>query len=153
MKIENFINCYVIDENACWIWTKSKHRQGYGHLRINGRYELAHRVSWRIHRGEIPFGLMVCHKCDVTSCCNPEHLFLGSQKDNIKDANDKKRLNGRKLGKRRNKLNYKQVQQIKKLHDQGMTRKELKEKYMVGQTCIAKILRGDSWKKNWTQEL
>lgn len=142
-----------IDKNGCWIWLGNKHKQGYGALRYKKKYALAHRVSWEIYMGEIPKGIKVCHKCDVTSCCNPEHLFLGTQKDNVIDAIDKGKFKNRKLGKRRNKLNYEQVQEIKELHKQGMTRKDLQIKYEVSQTCIAKILTGISWNVNWTKEI
>jgi hypothetical protein len=153
MNRKYFLDRVEIDENGCWIWQKGKHKQGYGILTIKRKYMLSHRLSWEVFNGEIPKGLMVCHKCDVPSCCNPEHLFLGTQKDNMGDANQKKRMNDRKLGKRRNKLNYEQVQEIKKLNLQRVSRKDLREKYQVSQTCIAKILRGESWNRNWTKEL
>src|SRR5665213_1780411 len=100
-----------IDGNSCWIWIRSKHKQGYGNLNFKHKPNLAHRVCWEIYKGEIPEGLNVCHLCDVPSCCNPEHLFLGTQKDNMKDCLIKGRLGNRKLPPRRNKLNYEQVQE------------------------------------------
>ena len=149
-KIKNGIK---IDSNNCWIWQGAKHLQGYGNIAYRGKPLLVHRISWMIFKGEIPQGMKVCHKCDVTSCCNPEHLFLGSQKDNVKDGIDKGRYANRVLGKRRNKLIYEQVQEIKKLHEEGMTRKELQIKYEIGRTCIQKIITGKSWKINWSQEI
>jgi hypothetical protein len=142
-----------IDVNECWIWQGSKHRQGYGSLRYKRKYSLVHRIAWEVYIGDIPKGMKVCHKCDMTSCCNPKHLFLGTQKDNVKDGANKGRYDNRKLGKRRNKLIFEQVEEIKKLNSHGMTRKELQLKFEVGQTCIAKILNGVSWKTNWTKEL
>lgn len=141
-----------IDKNGCWIWQRAKHRQGYGHLSYERRPQLAHRVAWIVFKGKIPKKSKVCHKCDVPSCVNPDHLFLGTQKENMKDAYDKGRMIDRKLGRRRNKLTYDQVLEIKKLNAQGISRKELENKFNVKKTCIAKILRGDSWKKNWLQE-
>ena len=149
MKIKQRIE---IDPNGCWLWQGSKHRQGYGTIGYRGKPHLTHRISWLVFNGEIPDKIKVCHKCDITNCCNPDHLFLGSQKENMKDAFDKNRMDGRKLGKRRNKLNYEQVQEIKMLKSSGCSWKYLQEKFNVSQTCIAKILRGDSWKTNWTQE-
>ena len=142
-----------INDSECWIWRGAKHRQGYGNISFNKKNQLLHRVAWQIYKGDIPGNLLVCHKCDVTSCCNPEHLFLGTQQDNVDDAVTKKKFEKRAKLKRRNKLNYEQVQEIKKLHSLGSTRKELREKFSVGETCIAKILTGVSWKINWTQEL
>jgi HNH endonuclease len=143
-----------IDEKNCWIWCAGKHKQGYGQVGIRGKSQLVHRITWEIYKGKIPEGMKVCHKCDVTSCCNPDHLFLGTQNDNVKDGIGKGRYKNRDISKnRRNKLNFLQVQEIKKLHEEGMTRKELEKMFNVGQTCIAKILCGISWKINWTEEL
>ena len=143
----------LINSNGCWEWQRSRHRQGYGSIRDKGKYILAHRLSWMVIKGNIPSGLNVCHACDNPPCCNPEHLFLGSQKDNVTDAIVKGRYKGRKLGKRRSVLTYSQVQEIRKLHIEGMERKEIREKFNVSQTCIAKILTGKSWQKNWEEEL
>ena len=77
--------------NTCWIWTGSKNNMGYPRININGRVELAHRVSYRIIKGTIPEGLRVLHKCDTPLCVNPNHLFLGTQKDNMTDMSKKQR--------------------------------------------------------------
>lgn len=86
-------------ENGCWEFTGFKNLKGYGKLRSSGQ-QLAHRVSWVIHNGDIPKGMLVCHKCDNPPCCNPDHLFLGTAKDNAHDAIKKGRIdfsaNGRK---------------------------------------------------------
>lgn len=154
MKVQGTIKKYVvIDEKGCWLWQRAKHRQGYGNIAYRNKCELVHRISWIVFNGDIPNDSKVCHKCDVPSCCNPLHLFLGSQKDNMADASNKKRLNDKKLGKRRNKLNYEQVQEIKSFHEKGSTKKELMGKFSISQGCLWKILNGVSWKNNWTQEL
>ena len=74
----------------CWLWTGTKPR-GYGMLRVGRRMRLAHRISWEIHRGQIPEGLDICHVCDVPACVRPDHLFLGTAKDNSDDARAKGR--------------------------------------------------------------
>ena len=89
---ERFHEKYVpVTETGCWIWTRSKCR-GYGRISYNGTGKMAHRISWEIHCGPIPEGMLVLHKCDVPACVNPEHLFLGTYKDNTQDAIKKGRL-------------------------------------------------------------
>jgi hypothetical protein len=87
-----FEQCFDRSATGCWLWTKAKTTDGYGQKHIDGKLEYAHRLSWKLHRGEIPAGLFVLHKCDVRNCINPEHLFLGSCKDNVLDARAKGRL-------------------------------------------------------------
>lgn len=71
--------------SGCWLWLLSCGNHGYGQLGWYGRKRTAHRLSWQAHRGDIPVGLCVLHKCDVRSCCNPDHLFLGTRQDNMAD--------------------------------------------------------------------
>lgn len=70
--------------SGCWLWPGDT-LKGYGRVSYIGTRQAAHRVSWLIHRGLIPEGLFVCHKCDVKLCVNPDHLFLGTQVDNMQD--------------------------------------------------------------------
>lgn len=76
----------------CWIWTGGGRGQGYGALKFKGKIVDAHRVSYELHYGEIPKGMFVCHTCDNRKCVNPDHLFLGTQKDNMRDCKNKGRL-------------------------------------------------------------
>jgi hypothetical protein len=70
--------------DGCWSWA-GRLRQGYGQIAVNGKTVSASRASWVIHFGDIPAGMLVCHKCDNPECANPEHLFLGTQKANAED--------------------------------------------------------------------
>ena len=79
--------------DTCWIWNAgSRSKTGYGAFKIGGKVVDSHRISYMLHYGEIPKGVYVCHKCDNRRCVNPEHLFLGSPKDNWQDGFDKGRI-------------------------------------------------------------
>mgnify|MGYP001608699181 CR=1 FL=1 len=79
--------------SGCWLWTGRRDSFGYGvvPLGTRGRRQLAHRAAWELFRGVIQGGLQVCHRCDIPSCVNPNHLFLGTQGDNVRDCHAKNR--------------------------------------------------------------
>ncbi len=81
-------------DDGCWIWTAAVVKAvGYGRFGMPGDgVDYAHRAAWRIFKGEIPAGMYVCHHCDVRTCVNPDHLFLGTHRDNMRDALRKGRL-------------------------------------------------------------
>lgn len=89
----------VLKTETCWLWQRQVNNKGYGCLSMyradKGRHypTYAHRVAWSLTNGPIPDGLNVLHHCDTPACVNPDHLFLGSQRDNMRDCRDKGRLN------------------------------------------------------------
>jgi hypothetical protein len=79
--------------SGCWLWLGAPGPSGYGRIRHHAAGEVhAHRVSWTVHNGPVPAGLFVCHRCDVRLCVNPDHLFLGTNRDNMNDAVHKGRV-------------------------------------------------------------
>jgi hypothetical protein len=76
---------------SCWEWMGRIERTGYGRLRFNSEMYSAHRAAWVLENGAIPDGIMVMHRCDNRKCVRPDHLFLGTHADNMKDMTDKGR--------------------------------------------------------------
>ena len=88
---------------GCHLWTGGINKWGYGRSRVPPRranMKFTHRVSWELANGPIPRDLLVLHKCDVPSCCNPDHMYLGTSQDNRTDAQIRHRANNRKSGMR-----------------------------------------------------
>jgi len=87
-----YIAKVTVGHDGCWGWVGSIDHFGYGQIQHEGKVQPAHRVSWVLARGPIPDGLCVLHRCDNPPCTNPEHLFLGTKKDNMMDAARKGRI-------------------------------------------------------------
>ncbi len=144
--IERFNEKYIpVTESGCWIWMANTCKAGYGKIYTKGKDELAHRVSYAISNGEIPKGLHVLHRCDIPSCVNPAHLFLGTHEDNMQDKAKKGRAVGfNQHGVKNNnaRLNENQVKEIIASTEK---QKDIASKYGVSTRAIRKIKRGDLW--------
>lgn len=124
-------NCTVVAESGCWNWNLGKNGDGYGKVRHLGVDVKTHRISWQLWKGNIPSEMFVCHKCDNPSCCNPDHLFTGTSKENSMDCSRKNR--------HRCKLTRDQVLKIQSA--KGKLR-ELSSIFKVSENVIWKIRNG-----------
>ena len=132
-------NFECVTESGCWIWTGTSNPHGYGKITHQKQSIFMHRYSYERFKGVIPENMNVCHRCDTPCCVNPEHLFLGTQGDNLRDMIKK----GRNVGSK--KLNISQVKEIKKLLQyQGCT--EIAKVYNVSRGAIRGIQNGSNWK-------
>jgi hypothetical protein len=145
---KNFSKRYTPNLSGCWIWNSKNpelYRYGLG-ARLNGKQMGAHRLSYLLHHGEIPNGMLVCHRCDVGMCVNPDHLFLGSGKDNMLDAKNK----GRTLkGSRHNlaKLSEKSVIIMRRLYADGIVSiRMLSRAVGMSKASIGAAVNGKTWK-------
>ena len=85
----------IFGATDCWHWCGNRNAFGYGRMTFKGRAQVAHRLSWLAFNGAVPEGMSVLHRCDNPSCINPEHLWLGTYSDNLRDAWAKGRNKGR----------------------------------------------------------
>lgn len=136
--------------NGCWEWNGKLNNSGYGCFQkvIDGKkVEVrAHRVSYEIWKGEITEGMQVCHTCDNPSCCNPDHLWLGTAKENVQDCVKKgRRLNARKRAVASGKITEEQVIEMRELYRNGTSRKDLEKRYGMSQSQVSGILTYKFW--------
>jgi len=136
------------NENGCMLWIGGKGKQGHGRFEYNNRLGGAHRYSYELHIGEITKGMFVCHKCDIPSCVNPEHLFLGSPKDNMIDAKNKGRGNcGRFENHGSAKLSKEEVKQIRDLYNSNIySQAELSRLYNIKPPAMGSIVHNKTWR-------
>jgi hypothetical protein len=130
----------------CWIWIGGSGTQGrYGEIRVNGKMELTHIISWQLAGFELPDGADVCHECDNGLCIRPDHLFLGNAKTNSQDMISKGRdPHGEHSG--RAKLTEVQVMDIIESLNGGVNYLEIAEVYGVSPKTISHIKTGYRWK-------
>lgn len=149
----------------CWEWIGARNYStdpkwknfAYGYINIGGRRssggsaQRAHRVSWVMHFGLIPQGMSVLHRCDNARCVRPDHLFLGTLKDNAHDMISKGRYNGparirRGDDNKCSKMTSEQVREIRRLRAEGVGPTEIAETIGVTNAMVKNVIYGKSWK-------
>lgn len=126
--------------SGCWLWTGAVDAKGYGLLQVDDASRRAHRLAWELHRGPIPASLHVLHKCDVPSCVNPDHLFLGTNDDNVADKVAKRRQ-----ARGHGKLTEQAVIQIIALRGSGRRTRDIGADYGIAASTVSNIWHGRIW--------
>jgi hypothetical protein len=142
--IQNFYKNIII-RNGCWGCKKYKKKNGYINIEIGKRKtELLHRLSYKLHYGEIPKGKQVNHKCNNPSCSRPSHLYLGTQKENIQDQHIRgSHSHGEKHG--MSKLKENQVKTIKKMLKNKLKHKDIAMKFNISRSAVTDINNKKTW--------
>lgn len=135
---------------GCWEYTGTRDREGYGRFYVRGPHlnrqkgRRAHRVAWEITNGPIPHGLIVRHRCDNPPCCNPDHLELGTQADNMRDRSERGNA-PQGEGHPQAKLSARDVRQIREAVAAGARRQAMADSYGVSYDTISRIVTGKNW--------
>lgn len=139
LLMQHLINNYYINPHGCWIHRNKPKKDGYVLLRRHIRSKkihdsyLAHRLSYALYKGYVPDGMQVLHTCDVPPCINPDHLFLGTITDNMRDMSNKKRG--------LNQLTEDDIAFICILRDKGWSQEKIGKYVGVNQVTVSRYLR------------
>lgn len=161
---------FVTKTDTCWIWAGAKSDKRYGFFKIQNKMLKAHRLSYELHKGDIPEGVLVCHSCDNPPCVNPDHLFLGTHKTNAEDRMQKGRHGDRYRGMKAlaigletlrqhpekyahgerggfAKLTNGRVREMRELYAQGLhSQKEIAKLFDISHAQANKIINRKTWK-------
>ena len=141
---------HVRSNGSCHLWQGAVSRWGYGVLNIRRGFTThAHRFAWTLANGPIPEGMSVCHHCDVRLCVNPDHLFLGTAKENALDRGVKGRCRtGHRAGELspHAKMTYATVLEIRALLASGLRQKDVAARLGLHKSRVQSVASGASWK-------
>ncbi len=143
---------FVYKTDTCWLWSGHMRPFGYGRIYVRKRLITAHRFAYELLVGKIPRGMKLLHKCDVPQCVNPDHLFVGTQADNVADMWKKGRANPVGVLKMNGpnhpstKLSWSKVRAIREAHRNGADKGELAYQYGLSWSCIHHVIVKKTWK-------
>ena len=146
--IERMKQKYIVNPvTNCWEWQANRYYNGYGHINVDKKTLFVHRYSYEYYFGSFDKSLCVLHKCDNRKCINPDHLFLGTRDENMKDMVSKNRQ-AKGIDNGTNKLSEIDVIEIKKTLSEKIYKgliTQLSKKYKVSRAVIYDIKNGKSW--------
>lgn len=137
----------IFGASECWYWAGHVDDTGYGRIVGLGENK-AHRVAYRLFKGSIPEGMKVLHRCDTRCCVNPDHLFLGTQADNVRDMREKGRGKSPGLSGIRNPMARATPEMAAKIRNEaadGVKQIDLSRKYGLSPMTVSRIVRRKSW--------
>lgn len=137
----------INNENGCWEWVGGKSNKGYGNMCIGGGVKKqTHRISYTYFKGNIPSGLIICHKCDNPSCVNPDHLFAGTNSDNAIDCVNKGRRPKNVVPKGEENINSKLTEEsVREIRMSTLKYENLAKQYGVSICIISKVKNRKYW--------
>lgn len=129
---------------GCWIWTHGTDSHGYGKITYKSVTAKAHRVSYSLYISDIPAGLHILHKCDNPICVNPDHLFMGTHADNMRDKTKKGRAIGAHAGESHHKAKL-TVEKVLRIREDARNTTQIAREYNVDRKTIDAVLSRKSW--------
>ncbi len=140
-KVRRRFETRFVRSSGCWQWTGGKDNDGYGMFWLRGTNVHASRASYEIYTAPVPRSKQVCHRCDNPGCVNPDHLFLGTQKENVQDSIRKgRRIRNRKI------IDEKMARKIHSLIVDGLKSREISESLSVSIYIANDIRSGRTWR-------
>ncbi len=139
--LPRFLQKIKVAESGCHEWQALMHRDGYGKFCLNQKTIPAHRAAYLLLKGEIPEGMMVLHKCDNRKCVNPDHLYIGTAKDNCRDRRERCAWWGTM------KYTASEIAKCKELYAAGLSQQKIGEILGMDQTTVSRFVRGKHLKR------
>ncbi len=136
-SLEGIKSQCIVTDSGCWEWNRGRDWNSYGLVRVDKKTRYVHRISYALKNGPIN-GLDICHRCDNPPCCNPDHLFAGTEKENTRDAAKKGRMNS--------KLSNSDRDKICALKSGGMTQTAIAKIFKVNQSTISDVIHTAKWR-------